>query len=162
MQLENTMNTTSETTSVDTQALHAAYALPAGDIAVLHGSIGLNSPKLDHVHVIIVRRGIYSRTGRTTGNVDEGSGVRIEVYPRGLTGHWGRERAYSETLYAPDRWDPSARNNIGTLGAYCDQWPAQSEIDAAIERARAYLLTPPEARVLGGSRIQCAAAAPLG
>lgn len=74
-----------------------------------------------------VRRGIFSRTGRALGNVDEGLCVQIEAH-RG-------DVVSIERLYALDRHDPTARNRIGTLGAYCHQDPAQSAIDDAVTRA---------------------------
>jgi hypothetical protein len=78
---------------------------------------------------IHVRRGTFSRTGRAMGNVDEGRCVQIEA-------RRDNGRISSERLYALDRHDPTARNRIGTLGAYCPQEPAESAIDAAVARAQ--------------------------
>ena len=77
---------------------------------------------------IHVRRGVFSRTGRAMGHVDEGRCVQIEA-------HRDNGRISSERLYALDRHDPTARNRIGTLGAYCQQEPAESAIDDAVTRA---------------------------
>lgn len=77
---------------------------------------------------IHVRRGTFSRTGRAMGNVDEGRCVQIEARRGNVVS--------IERLYALDRHDPTARNRIGTLGAYCPQEPAESAIDAAVARAQ--------------------------
>lgn len=76
---------------------------------------------------VMIKPGTYSRTGKTYGNVDEGRGVRVSC------------GAYTEFLFAPERFDETVKNRIGRLGAFVDQMPHQSEIDAAVERARTHV-----------------------
>lgn len=110
------------------------------DMVVQEGRLGLNSPKLTARYVVVITRGIMSRTGAPYGNVDEGFCVQVTGYGElsPVTGE--RVMLVSERLHAPDRYDPAARNRIGTLGAYCYQRPAESEVSAAVERARAALI----------------------
>ncbi len=104
-------------------------------ITTLQGTLGANSPKNDDAALIVVTRGIMSRTGQTYGNVDEGFCVQVVAEtPRSTTGQ--RDVLSIERLYASDRWDPSARSRIGAGGAFVDQQPADTEVAAAVERAR--------------------------
>ena len=84
------------------------------------------------------------------GHVDEGLCVQISAKR-------GDDVLSIERLYAADVFDPAARNTLGTLGAYCDQEPAQHEIDAAVERAREVIAGTREPQF--GLDIRCVSAA---
>lgn len=119
------------------------------NIRVQQGMLGLNSPRQDADAVIVVKRGVYSRTGRTWGNVDAARGVLVQAYTSRPVDR-DREVIYSEVLFAPERWDPAARNRLGGAGAFVQQEPAQHEIASAIDRTRAHL----ESKAPIGGRIR--------
>lgn len=108
-----------------------------GDVSAIvqSGTLGLNSPRLAERTMITITRGTMSRTGRHEGNVDEGYCVQVTGW--GQMGEYGvRPVLASERLFARDRYDRAAKNRIGSLGAYCNQRPAQSAIDAAVARVQ--------------------------
>lgn len=108
-------------------------------VRVCNGTTGTGSPRNDADGLVVVTRGTMSRTGRSTGNVDEGYCVQVTaLLPR--SGDGERVVLSVERLYAPDRLDAGATNRIGTKGAYAECPPADAEVDAAVERSRAFLL----------------------
>jgi hypothetical protein len=108
------------------------------EIIVQYGSLGLNSPKIAAASVIVIERGVRSRTGQTMGNVDEGFCVDITAYGPLVAHH--RAIVATERLFTRDKWDPQARNKIGRLGAYCNQSPSAEEVSAAVERVKRCLV----------------------
>ncbi len=108
-------------------------------IKVMNGTLGMGSPQNDALGLIVVTRGTMSRTGRALGNVDEGYCVQVTAStPRGEGGE--RATLSVERLYAADLWNAEALNRGGGGGAYEECPPADAEVEAAIDRARALLL----------------------
>lgn len=114
-------------------------------IIVQTGRLGLESPKIRNAAVIVVTFGVFSRTGLSHGNVDEGHGTRVEAYLPRAEGDDARRSVSQETLFAPERWDPHATNRIGTRGAFCDQEPAAAAVGEAVARARELLVSGAQA-----------------
>lgn len=110
------------------------------EIKVVEGRGGENSPSNEAFGLVVVTRGRMSRTGRQSGGVWEGYCVQVTV--RSPVSAHGYRTIYScVRLYARDRWNPTAINNIGDVGAYCSQKPSSRVIEAEIERAKAFLLS---------------------
>lgn len=123
--------------------MFAAMTHPAATpITVLQGRLGLHSPRLVG-HAITVVRGTFARFGAAYGAVSQERGVRVAAYAAKpcAPGQRNISAVWCETLFAPTRWDPAATNKTGQLGASCEQEPAESEIAASVERAKAHLLS---------------------
>lgn len=85
--------------------------------------------------------------------------MQIEAHPEGCD---DLDKIVIDRLYAPDRFDATARNRIGTLGAFCDQSPAEDEIRVSIDKARkllADLAAGGPRPTYAGLRPRCVAAA---
>lgn len=110
------------------------------DVRVMQGTLGQDSPSNDGFGLVVVTRGTMSRTGRCMGNVDEGYCVQVVALLPRLRPSAERKVLSNERLFASDRWDAEATSRMGTKGAYVALPPADREVDAAVERARALLL----------------------
>lgn len=121
------------------------------EIVVQNGLIGLESPSMASSNVVVITRGTMSRTGRTMGHVDEGYCVQVAAYPP--KGAFSRFPSFVVRLFASDLYDASARNRLGSLGAFVAQRPAQAAIDAVVEEARKHLESGEAAQPLTVRRV---------
>lgn len=107
------------------------------NVWIQHGKLGLGSPGIDGYdgYITISRVAVQRKTATS-----EAMGVRVTAYGPGRDPYvGGRPFVASEVVWCPERWDPRARNRIGTLGAIVSDPPETSKITGAIERMRAVI-----------------------
>ncbi len=112
-------------------------------VKIQNGRLGLDSPSQASDYVITIEQGVYSRTGRSTGNADEARGVRVIAWAPcdpALLPNALRTPLHNECVFGADRYDATARNAIGGTGAYVTDPPDDAVVAAAVERARAAVL----------------------